>query len=520
MEMELRMKSKCIADENYAMLSKMFPNAVTERIVGYDENGNAVIERAIDADVLRQEISCSVVEGNDERYQFTWPDKKKSILLANAPVVATLRPCKEESVDFDNTGNLYIEGDNLDVLKLLQETYLGKVKIIYIDPPYNTGNDFIYEDDFTERIKDYVEHSGQYDGDGNRLVKNVDSNGRFHTDWLNMMYSRLKLAKNLLADDGVIFISIDDNEMENLRKICSEIFGASNYVNHFAWICNITGRQISGKGAAKTWESILVYAKDINMISEFNINISFAKNKMPDTYKGFNKDIRRDDIGEFAVGDTLYNHNRKFNEETRPNLVFSIFYNPVTEEIVPGEIGEVKVGFVELLPHANGDGTHKATMIVEHISYDQIEGKYDSSIFTAEKHASFDKAYRAKKHIQDYVFTDGTAEKSVERRFAEELDGAKEVCVYAKLPKGFAIPTPVGSYSPDWAIAFYEGTVKHIYFIAETKGTMESLELRPIEKAKISCARKLFNEISTENVVYHDVDSYQNLLNIMNSIEK
>ncbi len=359
MEMELRMKSKCIADKNYAMLSKMFPNAVTERIGGYDENGNAVIERAIDADVLRQEISCSVVEGNDERYQFTWPDKKKSILLANAPVVATLRPCKEESVDFDNTGNLYIEGDNLDVLKLLQETYLGKVKIIYIDPPYNTGNDFIYEDDFTERIKDYVEHSGQYDGDGNRLVKNVDSNGRFHTDWLNMMYSRLKLAKNLLADDGVIFISIDDNEMENLRKICSEIFGASNYVNHFAWICNITGRQISGKGAAKTWESILVYAKDINMISEFNINISFAKNKMPDTYKGFNKDIRRDDIGEFAVGDTLYNHNRKFNEETRPNLVFSIFYNPVTEEIVPGDIGEVKEGFVELLPHANGDGTHK-----------------------------------------------------------------------------------------------------------------------------------------------------------------
>ena len=356
---EKRMKSKCIADENYAMLSKMFPNAVTETIIGYDENGNVVIERAIDADVLRQEISSSVVEGNDERYQFTWPDKKKSILLANAPVIATLRPCKEESVDFDNTGNLYIEGDNLDVLKLLQEIYLGKVKIIYIDPPYNTGNDFIYEDDFTERIEDYVEHSGQYDVDGNRLVKNVDSNGRFHTDWLNMMYSRLKLAKNLLADDGVIFISIDDNEMENLRKICSEIFGASNYVNHFAWICNITGRQISGKGAAKTWESILVYAKDINMISEFNININFAKNKMPDTYKGFTKDIRRDDIGEFAVGDTLYNHNRKFNEETRPNLVFSIFYNPVTEEIVPGDIGEVKEGFVELLPHANGDGTHK-----------------------------------------------------------------------------------------------------------------------------------------------------------------
>lgn len=162
----------------------------------------------------------------------------------------------------------------------------------------------------------------------------------------------------------------------------------------------------------------------------------------------------------------------------------------------------------------------KATMIVEHISYDQIEGKYDSSIFTAEKHTKFDKAYRAEKHIQDYVFTEGTAENNVERRFAKELDGAKEVCVYAKLPKGFAIPTPVGNYSPDWAIAFYEGTVKHIYFIAETKGTMESMELRPIEEAKISCVRKLFNEISTENVVYHDVDSYQSLLDVMNSIEK
>lgn len=359
MEQKLKMKSKCIADENYEILSRLFPNVFTERIAGYDENGKAIIERAVDAELLRQEISCGVIEGNEERYQFTWPDKKKSILLANAPVEATLRPYRDESVDFDHTENLYIEGDNLDVLKLLQETYLGKIKIIYIDPPYNTGNDFIYEDDFSEKIEKYMENSGQYDVEGNRLVRNMDSNGRFHTDWLNMMYSRLRLAKNLLADDGVIFISIDDNEMENLRKICSEIFGASNYVNHFAWISNITGRQISGKGAAKTWESILVYAKDINKISEFNININFAKTKMPDTYKGFKKDVREDAIGEFAIGDTLYNHNRKFNEETRPNLVFSIFYNPVTEEIVPGDIGDTREGFIELLPHANGDGTHK-----------------------------------------------------------------------------------------------------------------------------------------------------------------
>lgn len=321
--------------------------------------GGVKVKRAIDADVLRQEISCEVVEGKDERYQFTWPDKKKAILLANAPIDKTLRPCREESVDFDKTENLYIEGDNLEVLKLLQETYLGKIKMIYIDPPYNTGNDFVYEDDFVQSMEEYRENSGQFDDDGNRLVKNMDSNGRFHTDWLNMIYPRIKLAKDLLTDDGVIFISIDDNEIENLKKISNEIFGESNYINQFAWVSNITGRQISGRGAAKTWESILVYAKDATQVSEFTIDISFAKEKMPDTYKGFNKDIRRDDRGEFAVGDTLYNHNRKFNEETRPNLVYSIFYKPDTGEIVPGDIGEVKKGFIELLPHSNGDGVHK-----------------------------------------------------------------------------------------------------------------------------------------------------------------
>lgn len=280
-------------------------------------------------------------------------------MLANTPINKTLRPCREESVDFDNTENLYIEGDNLEVLKLLHETYLGKIKMIYIDPPYNTGNDFVYADDFAQSMDEYRENSGQFDDEGNRMVKNMDSNGRYHTDWLNMIYPRLKLAKDLLTDDGMIFISIDDNEVENLKKISNEIFGESNYVNQFAWVSNITGRQISGRGAAKTWESILVYAKDATRVSEFTINISFAKEKMPDTYKGFNKDIRRDDRGEFAVGDTLYNHNRKFNEETRPNLVYSIFYNPDTEEIIPGDIGEEKKGFIELLPHSNGDGVHK-----------------------------------------------------------------------------------------------------------------------------------------------------------------
>ena len=227
---KLKMQTANKADENFKKLAEMFPNAVTEAI---DENGEVV--RAIDKDVLMQEISCKVVDGNEERYQFTWPDKKKSVLLANAPINKTLRPCREESVDFDNTENLYIEGDNLEVLKLLQETYLGKIKMIYIDPPYNTGNDFVYEDDFAQSTDEYLANSGQFDEDGNRLVKNLDSNGRFHTDWLNMIYPRLRIAKDLLTDDGVIFISIDDNEQENIKKICDEIFGEINFIADMIW---------------------------------------------------------------------------------------------------------------------------------------------------------------------------------------------------------------------------------------------------------------------------------------------
>lgn len=222
---KLRMQTVNKADENFRKLAALFPNAVTETI---NENGEVV--RAIDKDVLMQEIACTVVDGNEERYQFTWPDKKKSVLLANVPINKTLRPCREESVDFDTTENLYIEGDNLEVLKLLQETYLGKIKMIYIDPPYNTGNDFVYEDDFAQSTDEYLANSGQFDEDGNRMVQNTESNGRFHTDWLNMIYPRLKLAKDLLADDGLIFISIDDNEQENLKKCCDEIFGSQNYI--------------------------------------------------------------------------------------------------------------------------------------------------------------------------------------------------------------------------------------------------------------------------------------------------
>lgn len=281
---KLKMQTVNKADENFKKLAAMFPNAVTETI---DENGEIV--RAIDKDVLMQEISCKVVDGNEERYQFTWPDKKKSVLLANAPINKTLRPvrddettptgvdsdgkpyCSSGSVDFDNTENLYIEGDNLEVLKLLQETYLGKIKMIYIDPPYNTGNDFVYADDFSQSTEEYLENSGQFDDEGNRLVKNLDNNGRFHTDWLNMLYPRLKLAKDLLAEDGVIFISIDDNEVENLKKMCSDVFGQINFVGMLSVENNPKGRKNSTFISVSS-EYCLIFAKN-KEISYFVENV-------------------------------------------------------------------------------------------------------------------------------------------------------------------------------------------------------------------------------------------------------
>ncbi len=262
---KLNLETKNLAKEKFIKLAELFPNAITETIVGQDEDGNNIIDRAIDADILRQEIAEHVIEGREERYEFTWPDKRKSMLLANAPINKTLRPIREDSFNFDETENLYIEGDNLDVLKLLRETYLGKVKMIYIDPPYNTGNDFVYEDDFAQNMEDYKEVSGDYDEEGNRLFKNTDSNGRFHTDWLNMMYPRLKLARDLLSDDGVIFISIDDNEVKNLRNICDEIFGENNFIASVIWERAYSPVNLK-KHFSENHDYIVCYAKKINSL--------------------------------------------------------------------------------------------------------------------------------------------------------------------------------------------------------------------------------------------------------------
>ena len=272
--------------DNVALIASLFPDCVTEI---KDSNGN--VRHAVDFDKLRQNLSGDVVEDPKERYQFTWPGKREAMHLANTPIRKTLRPCREESVGRDGTPggfdseNLYIEGDNLDVLKCLREDYLGAVKMIYIDPPYNTGKDFVYNDKYAMKKEEFEKESGYTDEEGNKtvdpMVRNTEANGRFHTDWLNMMYPRLKVARDLLSDDGVIFISIDDNEVENLKKVCNEVFGEQNYVTSFSWVNSLKDElEIDTKFAGsnlgkikKSHEYVLVYARNA-----FDMNLDFSSN--------------------------------------------------------------------------------------------------------------------------------------------------------------------------------------------------------------------------------------------------
>lgn len=292
---KLKMQTTNVVDENIKKIGELFPNCLTEKL---DENGRP--QTAIDFDQLRQELSKDIVEGSEERYQFTWPDKRNAIRLANAPTTDTLRPCREESVDFDITQNLYIEGDNLQVLKLLRENYHGKVKMIYIDPPYNTGNDFVYNDNFDQDKQEYVHNSGQYDEQGNQLVTNTESNGRFHTDWLNMIYPRLKVAKDLLSEDGVIYISLDDNEIYNLKKICDEIYGESNFVSNVIWIKKY-GIQNDARYYSTSHDYILVISRNKD---------NYKQNLLPRTAQQDNryKNIDNDPRGPWKAADFTVPH--------------------------------------------------------------------------------------------------------------------------------------------------------------------------------------------------------------------
>lgn len=305
---KLNMQTTNIVDENIKRIGELFPNCLTERL-----NDEGKPEVAIDFDQLRQELSKDIVEGAEERYQFTWPDKRNAIRLANAPTTDSLRPCREESVDFDNTQNLYIEGDNLQVLKLLRENYLGKVKMIYIDPPYNTGNDFVYNDDFSQSAGEYMHNSGQEDEEGNRLVANSESNGRFHTDWLNMIYPRLKVAKDLLSEDGVIFISIDDNEIENLTKVCNEVFGEKNFLT---CITRGTGTPTGGgfDGLVNELDYILIFARNISRTTINGLEMSEDDAQIYD---------QEDEYGRFLIR-PLRRTGGEDRREDRPTMFYPV----------------------------------------------------------------------------------------------------------------------------------------------------------------------------------------------------
>lgn len=314
---KLDLQSPDLVNANFERLAELFPNCVTETAEG----------KAIDFDLLKQELNHAVVEGTKERYRLEWPGKKEAIVTANIPTTKTLRPVREDSVDFDNTENLYIEGDNLEVLKLLQESYLGKIKMIYIDPPYNTGKDFVYKDNFAQDSEEYKEESGQKDEQKNRLVVNSETAGRYHSDWLTMMYPRLKLARNLLKEDGVIFISIDDNEIHNLRKICDEIFGEQNFIVSLAVQLNPRGRHLDNF-VARTHEAVLIYARNAARDS---------------TMTGIEK--KGDMEGEYNLNDErgphrilgLRNRNQAFNPRTRPKLFYPLYVDPESKSVSTNE---------------------------------------------------------------------------------------------------------------------------------------------------------------------------------------
>ena len=312
---KLKMQSFDVIGSNIQKIQQLFPNCVTERL---GKDGKP--ELAIDFEKLQAELSNEIIGESEERYQFTWPDKRAANRLANTPTTMTLRPCREESVDFDQTQNLYIEGDNLDVLKALRETYLGKVKMIYIDPPYNTGNDFVYNDDFAQSRDEFEETSGLFDEVGNQTIdpmqRNTESNGRFHTDWLNMIYPRLKVARDLLSDDGVIFISIDDNEVENLKKICNEIFGEGNFIAQLVTITNLKGNN-DQFGFAGTHEYALVYGRCILNIDDLN-GISLTKEDYADY-------TEIDEYGKYKIGATLMRTGEAGFRSKRPKGFYPIY---------------------------------------------------------------------------------------------------------------------------------------------------------------------------------------------------
>ncbi|MHB1903456.1 MAG: site-specific DNA-methyltransferase [Ferrimicrobium sp.] len=320
----------------------------------------AIADGKIDIAKLKELLGDDAGQGA-ERFGLFWPGKKAALRAAQEPTTATLRPDRENSKDWDITRNVFIEGDNLEVLKILQKHYHGKIKMIYIDPPYNTGKDFVYPDNYKEGLKTYLEWTRQVNEEGKKVSTNSESEGRYHSNWLNMMYPRLRLAHDLLSNEGVIFISIDDHEYDNLKKLCDIVFGEVNYLNTFVWVSNLKGRQISASGAAGTKEYILCYAHRGDEAGEFRASGAHLKALMPTVYKGFNYTAQSDERGRYVLKNELHNTNSAFNEVTRPNLVFDIYYNPMTAEVKTAPVSDEHIygGFVKIAPKHNNNGINR-----------------------------------------------------------------------------------------------------------------------------------------------------------------
>lgn len=476
---KLKMHSPNVTRDNIARIRKLFPGCVTE-----SRGTDGEVKWSVDFDQLRQELTESAIDGPQERYQLSWPGKREALLAANAPIAKTLRPCREESLNFDATGNLFIEGDNLDALKLLQETYLGKIKMIYIDPPYNTGSDFIYEDDFSATPGEYLLRSNQKDQQGNRLVANATSNGRFHSDWLTMMYSRIRLASQLLSDDGVLFISIDDNEAHNLVTICSEVFGFENFVAQLAVQLNPRGRHLD-RFVAKTHETILIFAKDgLNASSMHGLE---KDGRMVEEYE------RSDDKGRFRLLG-LRNRNQAFNPITRPNLYYPLYIEPATGRV---QLVRQNDKQIEVWPDApNGVQTCW--------TWGKDKVARDGALLTAERTSDEWRVYRRDYLIGEdgeiattlvkSLWTDKEITNDYGRKAIKELFGAA-IMDFPKSPELMAKLVRIGSHPDSLILDFFSGSASTAEAVmsvnAEDGGRRRFIMIQlPAELDKQSAASK------------------------------
>ena len=468
------------------------------------------VKRVVNFDVLRQLLGDNAVEDAPEAYEFNWVGKQAARAEVLKPIKKTLRPVKEDSVDWDNTQNLYIEGDNLEVLKLLQKSYLGKVKMIYIDPPYNTGKDFIYHDDFAMSVDEYAEASDSVDELGNKYIKNMDSNGRFHSDWCSMIYSRLMVARSLLSEDG---------RKPKLAKFQKDNFGKKEFQELWKRINRRTYYQVNFDTSDLVKKSVkavddLLKVTEIRIVVEggsmenirdkesLEAGVAMTQGNIRTIHltEAVGKGVTYDLIGQLVSATGL----------TRKTIV------EILKGIKPATFSMFKMNPEEfIIKTARIINDCKALAVIQCIKYEKLNDEFSTDIFTenALRGKLGVNAIESVKSLYDLVVLDSMG---TEKNFAESLEHEDDVVVYTKLPRGFYINTPMGKYNPDWAVAFREGSVKHVYFIAETKGTDDlPSDLRGTENSKIECARKHFAAISEKDVIFDVVKNYQKLYDVV-----